>query len=202
MGKLGKLGASVPVEGAKSLLHQAVCEFCTWAGKRVRIYEARILLKGQQIQLGANRMTGFPLTSDSQESCLSLAFLRDGVKLVVDKISLGFVKGATVDFVEELIRSAFQISSHNLDRVRKLKSEMTSFQISSRNLDRVRKLKSKMTSSSPSDVVIISAQEKTSFNDDGESGRLLLMLGQVQLKLQKLVDSYVSACCQAVVGCC
>ncbi|KAM7509300.1 hypothetical protein LguiA_019753 [Lonicera macranthoides] len=35
-------------------------------------------------------------------------------------------------------------------------------------------------------------QEKTSFNDDGESGRLLLMLGQVQLELQKLVDSYRS----------
>ncbi|KAM7522444.1 hypothetical protein LguiA_012346 [Lonicera macranthoides] len=39
-----------------------------------------------------------------------LVFERDGVKLVVDKISLGFVKGATVDFVKELIRSAFQIS--------------------------------------------------------------------------------------------
>lgn len=36
-------------------------------------------------------------------------FERDGVKLVVDKISLDFVKGATVDYVEELIRSAFQV---------------------------------------------------------------------------------------------
>jgi hypothetical protein len=35
-------------------------------------------------------------------------------------------------------------------------------------------------------------QEKTSFNDDGESGRLLVKLGQVQLELQKLVDSYRS----------
>lgn len=31
------------------------------------------------------------------------------MKLVVDKISLDFVKGATVDYVEELIRSAFQV---------------------------------------------------------------------------------------------
>ncbi|KZV30317.1 iron-sulfur assembly protein IscA-like 2, mitochondrial [Dorcoceras hygrometricum] len=36
-------------------------------------------------------------------------FEQDGIKVVVDKISHGFVKGATVDFVEELIRSAFQV---------------------------------------------------------------------------------------------
>ena len=36
-------------------------------------------------------------------------FERDGVKLVVDKISYDFVKGATVDYVEELIRSAFLV---------------------------------------------------------------------------------------------
>lgn len=36
-------------------------------------------------------------------------FERDGVKLVVDNVSYDFVKGATVDYVEELIRSAFQV---------------------------------------------------------------------------------------------
>ncbi|XP_052174355.1 iron-sulfur assembly protein IscA-like 2, mitochondrial isoform X2 [Diospyros lotus] len=35
-------------------------------------------------------------------------FEKDGAKLVVDKISFDFVKGSTVDYVEELIRSAFQ----------------------------------------------------------------------------------------------
>ncbi|KAL3532090.1 hypothetical protein ACH5RR_005611 [Cinchona calisaya] len=39
-------------------------------------------------------------------------FEREGVKLVVDKISLDFVKGSTVDYVEELIRSAFQVSTN------------------------------------------------------------------------------------------
>ncbi|XP_059646693.1 iron-sulfur assembly protein IscA-like 2, mitochondrial [Cornus florida] len=39
-------------------------------------------------------------------------FERDGVKLVVDKISFDFVKGATVDYVEELIRSAFQVATN------------------------------------------------------------------------------------------
>ncbi|MBA0580812.1 hypothetical protein Gorai_023013 [Gossypium raimondii] len=37
-------------------------------------------------------------------------FVREGVKLVVDDISYDFVKGATIDYVEELIRSAFVVS--------------------------------------------------------------------------------------------
>ncbi|OVA06016.1 FeS cluster biogenesis [Macleaya cordata] len=36
-------------------------------------------------------------------------FEKEGVKLVVDKISYDFVKGATIDYVEELIRSAFLV---------------------------------------------------------------------------------------------
>lgn len=39
---------------------------------------------------------------------------------MVDKISLGFVKGATVDYVEELIRSAFQVCHCNLSGVHAL----------------------------------------------------------------------------------
>ena len=42
---------------------------------------------------------------------------KEGVKLVVDNISYDFVKGATIDYVEELIRSAFIVSkpmSHHL----------------------------------------------------------------------------------------
>ncbi|KAL3825767.1 hypothetical protein ACJIZ3_021796 [Penstemon smallii] len=35
-------------------------------------------------------------------------FEQDGVKLVIDNISFDFVKGSTVEYVEELIRSAFQ----------------------------------------------------------------------------------------------
>lgn len=46
--------------------------------------------------------------------CLCRIFERGGVKLVVDKISLDFVKGATVDYVEELIRSAFQVCCYIL----------------------------------------------------------------------------------------
>lgn len=37
-------------------------------------------------------------------------FEKNGVKLVVDNVSYDFVKGATVDYVEELIRSAFVVN--------------------------------------------------------------------------------------------
>lgn len=37
-------------------------------------------------------------------------FEKEGVKLVVDDKSYDFVKGATIDYVEELIRAAFQVS--------------------------------------------------------------------------------------------
>ncbi|XWS59492.1 hypothetical protein CRYUN_Cryun08bG0126800 [Craigia yunnanensis] len=39
-------------------------------------------------------------------------FERQGVKLVVDNISYDFVKGATIDYVEELIRSAFLVTTN------------------------------------------------------------------------------------------
>ncbi|KAF4364209.1 hypothetical protein CsatB_016526 [Cannabis sativa] len=39
-------------------------------------------------------------------------FEKEGVKLIVDSISYDFVKGATVDYVEELIRSAFVVSTN------------------------------------------------------------------------------------------
>lgn len=37
-------------------------------------------------------------------------FETNGVKLVVDNVSYDFVKGATIDYVDELIRSAFVVN--------------------------------------------------------------------------------------------
>ncbi|CAN6838332.1 hypothetical protein F2Q70_00014031 [Brassica cretica] len=39
-------------------------------------------------------------------------FEKKGVKLVVDNVSYDFVKGATIDYVDELIRSAFVVAEN------------------------------------------------------------------------------------------
>ena len=41
-------------------------------------------------------------------------FVRDDARVVIDSVSLGFVKGATVDFVQEMIRSSFAIVNNPL----------------------------------------------------------------------------------------
>ncbi len=40
-------------------------------------------------------------------------FERDGVELVVDAVSLELVKGAEIDFVEDLMGAAFQVKNPN-----------------------------------------------------------------------------------------
>jgi iron-sulfur cluster insertion protein len=39
---------------------------------------------------------------------------RDGARVVVDPISLGFVRGAEIDFVDELIGAQFKINNPNV----------------------------------------------------------------------------------------
>jgi len=46
---------------------------------------------------------------DGDDACA----IRDGVTLVVDPVSLDFVRGATVDFVESLGGAAFQVTNPN-----------------------------------------------------------------------------------------
>lgn len=41
-------------------------------------------------------------------------FEKDGTKVVVDSISLDYIKGATLDYQEELIRSSFKIVNNPL----------------------------------------------------------------------------------------
>ena len=35
---------------------------------------------------------------------------RNGARIIVDEVSLGFLRGSTIDYHEELIRSAFRVS--------------------------------------------------------------------------------------------
>jgi iron-sulfur cluster insertion protein len=50
---------------------------------------------------------------DETASTEDRVFERDGVKLVVDEVSLGLLGGAEVDFVEELVGSSFQVRNPN-----------------------------------------------------------------------------------------
>ncbi|CAL9043431.1 iron-sulfur assembly protein IscA-like 2, mitochondrial [Musa acuminata AAA Group] len=69
--------------------------------------------EGKMLRLGVETggCSGFQYVFclDDKKNSDDRVFEKDGVKLVVDNISYDFVKGSTVDYVEELIRSAFQV---------------------------------------------------------------------------------------------
>jgi len=54
---------------------------------------------------------GFELTGDALEDDLVLE--RDGIKVYVDSISLMYMEGSEIDFVDDLIGQAFQINNPN-----------------------------------------------------------------------------------------
>lgn len=54
---------------------------------------------------------GFSFDDERQDD--DLAFERDGVTLVVDPVSLELVKGAEIDFVEDMMGASFQVRNPN-----------------------------------------------------------------------------------------
>jgi iron-sulfur cluster insertion protein len=50
---------------------------------------------------------------DQAKNVDDLIFERDGVALVIDEVSLELVKGAEIDFVEDMMGSAFQVKNPN-----------------------------------------------------------------------------------------
>ena len=54
---------------------------------------------------------GFELAGDALEDDLVLE--RDGIKVYVDSISLMYMEGSEIDFVDDLIGQAFQIHNPN-----------------------------------------------------------------------------------------
>lgn len=54
---------------------------------------------------------GFTLDHEVTDDDLVIA--RDGVEVVIDTMSLEFLRGAQVDYVEEIVGSAFRISNPN-----------------------------------------------------------------------------------------
>ncbi|XP_047049547.1 iron-sulfur assembly protein IscA-like 2, mitochondrial [Lolium rigidum] len=67
-----------------------------------------------RLSVEAGGCSGFQYTFvlDSKKNADDRVFEKNGVKLVVDNVSYDFVKGSTVDYVEELIRSAFVVSTN------------------------------------------------------------------------------------------
>ncbi|KAM0880449.1 hypothetical protein ACQ4PT_033571 [Festuca glaucescens] len=67
-----------------------------------------------RVSVEAGGCSGFQYSFylDNKKNSEDRIFEKDGVKLVVDDISYDFVKGATVDYEEELIRSAFVVSTN------------------------------------------------------------------------------------------
>jgi iron-sulfur cluster assembly accessory protein len=89
-------------------------ENCVRKMKELQSDEASGQEKMLRLSIEAGGCSGFQYNFclDDKTNSDDRIFEKDGVKLVVDKISLDFVKGATVDYVEELIRSAFQVATN------------------------------------------------------------------------------------------
>ncbi|KAL1822545.1 hypothetical protein DCAR_0310362 [Daucus carota subsp. sativus] len=80
--------------------------------KELQVDEDKEKMLRLSIEAGGCSGFQYNFTLDDKTTSDDRIFERDGVKLVVDKISYDFVKGSTVDYVEELIRSAFQVASN------------------------------------------------------------------------------------------
>ncbi|CAH9145045.1 unnamed protein product [Cuscuta epithymum] len=87
-------------------------ENCVRRLKELQASEPKEKMLRLSIEAGGCSGFQYEFSLDDKTNADDRIFEKDGVKLVVDNISLDFVKGATVDYVEELIRSAFQVSTN------------------------------------------------------------------------------------------
>ncbi|KAI5664752.1 hypothetical protein M9H77_24075 [Catharanthus roseus] len=97
---------------SQSLVAVHMSDNCVRRMKELQTLEGKEKMLRLSIEAGGCSGFQYNFSLDDKSSSDDRIFERDGVKLVVDKISLDFVKGATVDYVEELIRSAFQVSTN------------------------------------------------------------------------------------------
>nr|GMD05772.1 iron-sulfur assembly protein IscA-like 2, mitochondrial [Ipomoea batatas] len=82
---------------------------CVRRMKELQAGESNKKMLRLSIEAGGCSGFQYDFSLDDKANTDDRIFEQDGVKLVVDNISFDFVKGATVDYVEELIRSAFQV---------------------------------------------------------------------------------------------
>ncbi|QDZ17570.1 Iron-sulfur cluster biogenesis protein [Chloropicon primus] len=67
-----------------------------------------------RVRVDSGGCSGFQYTFDMDTSTKEgdRVFSKEDVKIVVDEVSMQFLKGATVDYVEELIKESFEITSN------------------------------------------------------------------------------------------
>jgi len=85
--------------------------------QRMRELHKGVDLKGEKmlrISVEGGGCSGFQynFTLDDNRNPDDRVFEKAGIKVVVDAVSYGFVKGATVDYVAELIRSSFMVTTN------------------------------------------------------------------------------------------
>ncbi|KAE8098553.1 hypothetical protein FH972_016606 [Carpinus fangiana] len=82
--------------------------------KELQASEALADEKMLRLSVETGGCSGFQYVFDLDDKTNSddRVFEQEGVKLVIDNISYDFVKGATVDYVEELIRAAFVVTEN------------------------------------------------------------------------------------------
>ncbi|HXZ01210.1 MAG TPA: iron-sulfur cluster insertion protein ErpA [Stellaceae bacterium] len=100
---------TVPAEGGVSLTANAA--------RRVTELKRQENLPGAFLRLAVSGggCSGFQygFSFDEARQTDDRVFERDGVQLVVDAVSLELVKGAEIDFVEDMMGAAFQVKNPN-----------------------------------------------------------------------------------------
>ncbi|HEX9490919.1 MAG TPA: iron-sulfur cluster insertion protein ErpA [Stellaceae bacterium] len=87
------------------------------AARRVAELRAQENVPGAFLRLAVSGggCSGFQygFSFDDQRQDDDRVFERDGIKLVIDAVSLELVKGAEIDFVEDMMGAAFQVRNPN-----------------------------------------------------------------------------------------
>ena len=76
--------------------------------KNLQGYSLRLFVSG-----GGCSGYQYGLALDNRERTEDTVFETDGIKLVVDEVSIKYLQGATVDYVEGMTSSGFKISNPN-----------------------------------------------------------------------------------------
>lgn len=104
-------GQTVPVESQVKLSPSAA--------KRIAVLKAQENAPDAFLRLAVSGggcsgfQYGFSFDDTRQDG--DLVFERDGVTLVVDEVSLDLVKGAEIDFVEDMMGASFQVKNPNAE---------------------------------------------------------------------------------------